>query len=76
MTDKQSKIALAIVALFILGYLFVPVWQAYNRFSGASGYADRCRYGQEYLMQWHGLGLHAVAHSVNEEIEHECIMAS
>lgn len=52
---REWWIAAAVVALLIVGYLFLPVWQAGQRYASGDS-ADRCTDAQELALAWGGLG--------------------
>ena len=76
MTINQSITALCLVVALVVGYLFLPVWQAQNLLDGADTAAESCAAGENLANAWGGLGFHEKADDIKSSIVFKCYMAS
>jgi len=76
MTINQSITALCLVVALVVGYLFLPVWQAWNRYNGAETASEICAAGEGLAHAWSGLGFHGKAKDIESSVNLKCFIAS
>lgn len=74
MKERNVLIGLGVVVL-IAGYLFLPVWQAHNRYEGAANRAEKCAAGQDLMLAWRSLGFQGLADDLRPHVSMDCFIA-
>lgn len=74
MNERNVLIGLGVVVL-IAGYLFLPVWQARNRYYGADNAAQRCEAAQEVVLAWRSVGFQGLADDWARNVRMDCFIA-
>lgn len=74
MNERNVLIGLGVVVL-IAGYLFLPVWQARNRYYGADNAAEKCAAGTDLILAWRSLGFQGLADDWGPYVRLDCYSA-